>query len=313
MFAFKLKDTLSTTSPANAGDVLKMKNALSALGEYSTPSYGMTFYTDDAMFSGMRSVQRKNGLQVDGVARPGGETERTLSQLIGPRFQREETIRSSIPEATAQGIPTILPLESYGNDVNRGQATSGLGQNDLADPPILTMPDERRESILNDTPAIFKFGPGRENDDSSPFWEEPQRGRDAVAEFDEVIVEMAEKHSVNPDIVRSIMYMENARGHWYGASYLADDLGLSDTIMPMNIDPEIWGSLLGEGVDLSDTGQNIEAATILIGRISNRLDEPTAASIASVWNYLGRESKNDLGSYVQRVYDARLWEPQEGP
>lgn len=79
---FKLNDTLSTTSAANGQDVLNMKSALSALGEYQTPSHGMTPYTDDAMFTGMKNVQRKNKLQVDGVARPGGPTEMVLSSSL---------------------------------------------------------------------------------------------------------------------------------------------------------------------------------------------------------------------------------------
>jgi hypothetical protein len=89
MSRFKLKDTLSTTSAANGQDVLNMKNALTTLGEYQTPSYGMTQYTDDAMFTGMKNVQRKNGLQVDGVARPGGPTETVLNSSLAEQALRK--------------------------------------------------------------------------------------------------------------------------------------------------------------------------------------------------------------------------------
>jgi hypothetical protein len=89
MSRFKLKDTLSTTSAANGQDVLNMKNALTTLGEYQTPSYGMTQYTDDAMFTSMKNVQRKNGLQVDGVARPGGPTETVLNSSLAEQALRK--------------------------------------------------------------------------------------------------------------------------------------------------------------------------------------------------------------------------------
>jgi len=91
MYGLRLKDTLSATSPALGGDVLNMKNALSALGEYNAPSHGTTAFTDDAMFTGIRNVQRKNGLRVDGVARPGGPTEVVLNAGLAQQSIGSET------------------------------------------------------------------------------------------------------------------------------------------------------------------------------------------------------------------------------
>lgn len=162
-------------------------------------------------------------------------------------------------------------------------------------------------------PPFFKYTPSGNADPTSPFWEDRERGIDAIKKHSDTIESLAKKHGIDPDLVKSIMFMENARGHFYGANDLADTLGLSDTIMPMNINPEIWGGLIGKEPDFNDPTQNIEAATILIKRISDRLENPTPEAIASIWNYLGRETPNDLGAYVQTIYDSKMWEPQTGP
>jgi lysozyme-like predicted toxin len=82
MFGFKLKNVLSASSTANGDDVLGMKQALNHLGEYDPPAYGMTPYPDTPMFDGMKAFQKKNGLTVDGFARPGGPTETTLNSRL---------------------------------------------------------------------------------------------------------------------------------------------------------------------------------------------------------------------------------------
>jgi hypothetical protein len=82
MFGFKLKNVLSASSTANGDDVLGMKQALNHLGEYDPPAYGMTPYPDTPMFDGMKAFQKKNGLTVDGFARPGGPTETKLNSRL---------------------------------------------------------------------------------------------------------------------------------------------------------------------------------------------------------------------------------------
>lgn len=102
------------------------------------------------------------------------------------------------------------------------------------------------------------------------------------------------------------MYMENSRGHKFGFNKLFDQLGISSSQEPMNIKPSLWGELIGKD-DLSDASDNIEAATILVKRISERLDDPTPEAVGSIWNYIGRETSNDLGAVVDRVYRDKSW------
>lgn len=98
MFGLKLKDTLSTSAASKGEDVLAMKSALQDLGEYEEPGYGMTPFPDTPMFDGMKRVQKKNGLSVDGIARPGGPTETTVNASLA----RKEAAKRNPPTTRAR-------------------------------------------------------------------------------------------------------------------------------------------------------------------------------------------------------------------
>lgn len=170
----------------------------------------------------------------------------------------------------------------------------------------LTLPGEREKSIRNDTPATFEYRTNEEADAGKDWWEKHSIGRKAYEEHGAKIDAMAEKHGVDPDLMQAIMYMENSRGHKFGFNKLFDQLGISSSQEPMNIKPSLWGELIGKD-DLSDASDNIEAATILVKRISERLDDPTPEAVGSIWNYIGRETSNDLGAVVDRVYRDKPW------
>lgn len=87
--SFKLRSTLDRSAPANADDVLDTKKALHSIGYYQTPKYGMTPYTDETLFDGIKRFQKDFGLQRDGVMKPKGPTERTLSAATGARASGE--------------------------------------------------------------------------------------------------------------------------------------------------------------------------------------------------------------------------------
>ena len=91
-----------------------MKQALNHLGEYDPPAYGMTPYPDTPMFDGMKAFQKKNGLTVDGFARPGGPTETTLNSRLAntahDRARRHDQTRYEYPNKPkhpAKAAPAI--------------------------------------------------------------------------------------------------------------------------------------------------------------------------------------------------------------
>ncbi len=104
------------------------------------------------------------------------------------------------------------------------------------------------------------------------------------------------------------MFMENARGNFANINELVDYLGLSKSKAPMNIKPTPWDELMSDqNADFDDEATNIEAGVILIKRITDRLENPSPAAVASVWNFLGREKTNDIGAYVGRIYAEKPW------
>jgi hypothetical protein len=75
----------------------------------------------------------------------------------------------------------------------------------------------------------------------------------------------------------------------------------------MNIRPDPWAAIDDPPADLHDPETNIRIAVTLIRRISQRIDDPTPAKAASVWNFNGRESVNDFGERVHDAYKRRMW------
>lgn len=196
--------------------------------------------------------------------------------------------------------PTALELRRRWEDAGWGGPRGAFAV------PTINDPRERVANILADLPARFDFNPDHDADASSPLWEAPIFGRIALAGYDPLIEAASRRHHIDADLLRAIMWMENARGHKFGFNYLLDEFG--DTKFPMNINPDLWANLLGSrNADLTDPEQNIEAAAILIGRMAARLDHPTPEAIGSIWNYIGRETTNDIGAYVGRVYRERPW------
>jgi hypothetical protein len=74
-----LKNTLGTSYPADPSDVVHTKLRLQSRGYYDEPKYGVTEYPDTPLFEGIRRFQKDNGLQIDGLMRPGGPTETRLA------------------------------------------------------------------------------------------------------------------------------------------------------------------------------------------------------------------------------------------
>ena len=73
-------------------------------------------------------------------------------------------------------------------------------------------------------------------------WCNLDKGSIAVNKYSDVIDKYANKYNIDSDLVKSIMFAENACGNYYGANQLADFLGLSKSQLPMNIRGDIWSN-----------------------------------------------------------------------
>lgn len=107
----KLKRPLSRSSNTNPDDVLAAKTALQSFGHYETPSYGMTPYPDEPLFDAIEGFQRQRGLRVDGVMKPGGETEGAFNAADG-RAQSNEAARRRLAYVE-------LRIREIGDDIIR--------------------------------------------------------------------------------------------------------------------------------------------------------------------------------------------------
>ena len=78
---FKLKSPIGRSYNTDPEDVRKTKKALSDLGYYEEPDFGITPYPNTSMMNGLENFQRDFGLRLDGVMKPGGETAQMLGSV----------------------------------------------------------------------------------------------------------------------------------------------------------------------------------------------------------------------------------------
>lgn len=96
-----IRTPLARNSNANPLDVIKIKSALGSLGHYEVPEWGVSKFPDSALFAAIRTFQKSQGLKVDGIMKPDGETMTELqSRLSGPQ---ERTATQSAAQAL-QGL-----------------------------------------------------------------------------------------------------------------------------------------------------------------------------------------------------------------
>lgn len=80
---FRLNKPMGTNYRVDPNDIKNTKQALNDLGYYNVPPHrGIDDWTDDAMFTGIRSFQKDNALKVDGFMRPEGPTEKAINQKL---------------------------------------------------------------------------------------------------------------------------------------------------------------------------------------------------------------------------------------
>ena len=181
--------------------------------------------------------------------------------------------------------------------------------------PVINDPIERERAIKNNDPAIFEIREERRND-GSKLWDSVRTfeswGADAVRENDKAISEHAKKENIDPDLVRAVIFSENSRGHYMGLNSGFQSLGIAESLLPMNIQNHRWAELIDKNPeDLYNSEDNIEAGTVLLSRIRNRIESPTAEKIGTLWNNLKAKETNEFGEYVEEVYRKKPWKKFE--
>jgi len=143
----KLRRALSKNANADARDVLAAKTFLQDQGLYEAPEWGLSDFPDQALFDGIKAFQKSQGLKIDGVMKPEGETEAATQSIQATALELQslgrngDTILAHITPAEANllkengGSGTINPqtglMEFFKEDKKEGQyiwRTAGDGK-----------------------------------------------------------------------------------------------------------------------------------------------------------------------------------------
>lgn len=102
---FKLnKELSSTTADLDYDDVINAKTSLNKIGYYTpNPKLGFNEFTDEDMFSGISKFQKDNKLKVDGVIKPGGETEKKINE-VREKKENESSLIDKMQAASTAGV-----------------------------------------------------------------------------------------------------------------------------------------------------------------------------------------------------------------
>jgi hypothetical protein len=168
-----------------------------------------------------------------------------------------------------------------------------------SDIPILRKAAARKESIINNTPAIFPIKPNPKAVGIKPFYE--LESQSDVGKWCGQIILISRRYKIDSELVKSIMYMETTHG-WYDAVN-----PFRRTILPMNIHYKYWRKLGVTPEKLNVPHYNIEFGVILLSRIRDRIKDPTNAKIATLYNSLAAEKVSDYGARVASLYWEKPW------
>lgn len=176
------------------------------------------------------------------------------------------------------------------------------------DTPVLTQRRDREQAILSDAPARFEMHDNPGATGNAPLWRKPEYGKSMVDQYGAFIDAEARRQGTDPDMIKAILYYENADGHKFGADVAADMLGLSRSQRPMSIRSDVWAGLGLPPDKARDPETNIRAAVTLVKRISDRLEDPSPEKIGTLWNSLSQEQISERGARIGRIYRDRSWE-----
>lgn len=189
--------------------------------------------------------------------------------------------------------------------VNGDDSSNEQVSRDEQEPPVVNLAEDRWESIVNNTPAVFEIA-----DNPNASGQEPWYAFDAFEEVNENEQEfeaVGREVGVEPRLLKAIAYIETTHGYY-------DRIHPRNTsFRPMNINYEYWKPIAVEAgftryEVVNYPYPNIYVAAVLLKRIQARVVPSSIEKVASIYNALGAEHVNDYGARVQSIYDQKLWE-----
>ena len=136
----------------------------------------------------------------------------------------------------------------------------------------------------------------------------PSLGEYYVNKYSSQIEKYAKQYNLDPDIAKSILYSEASDYHRFGMDHIADLVGLSSSVRPMNIQGKTWGNFQGKQYDVNDPEQNIELGVRVLKSIYDAVPDKDIAKIATLWNGTGLKEVNDYGARAKEYYKNKSWD-----
>jgi hypothetical protein len=162
----------------------------------------------------------------------------------------------------------------------------------------------RRILVLQGGGGDFYVAPNPSAVSSQPWYAAPSQS--TVGTYNDGIIFASEMEKVDPDLIRTIMYIETTQGYYFGMGPRLDQAGLSKTILPMNINPALWSDL-GTRDQLNEPLNNIVAGAKILRGITVNLRYPSVENVATLYNALSATEVSDYGARAGAVYRDRPW------
>ncbi len=254
--------------------------------------------------AGLRASSEPSRILRPPLRKAGSVTARAPKPRSRPAWVRDEGVRT--PSGTVAPPPEQnLAYDNY-TDHRLVDPDSYSRPFDVAsrDTRLFTDSSERRRSIVDNTPGLFNIQPAPQARPRETVHRLETLGINAIRDYGPFIDQAAERHSVDPDLIRAIMFIETAHGY-YDTGLAA--VGAAKTIRPMNVHTEFWADFISDR-DPSNPEDNIDIAAQLLRRIIDRLEAPTVAKVATIYHSLGRERVSGYGVDVAYYYNRRIWE-----
>jgi hypothetical protein len=277
--------------------------------------------------------QKKEPLFPNSAERRMTEQERSLAELgenanldsLHELHEWNKSINAGRPvEDKPKPNPPVLPRrvsppQTETTDQNR-ESTAGSaaksGDVETTSPAAASSSSKsptRDDMILGSLPGNVKLKPNPAAKSGAPRNELSGIGIGAVAHYDEDITYAARIKGIDPDLIRTIMYMEMSHG-WYDPSGLGVPYSLlSKSPLPMNVNASYWGDAFGSKIGLSMGRMNVVSGAEMLRRLQKMAPGAGIAEIATLYNTHKADKVNDYGARAAQIYKDKPWEALTKP
>lgn len=214
----------------------------------------------------------------------------------------------SAQEFESQAIQTTHQYLASNDDRLAYEVAFGEGEGDII--PTLSTAQDRKQSIINDTPAIFNIeGYERDLVNNIPWYQ--LHTQEEVTEnnnvIDKIIDKNAQTNNINHNrLIRAIIYLETTHGYYDAIN------PMNKSFRPMNVNYDYWKEWINKMGYTKEQVKNNKKINIKIGyalvaKILERIQNPTIEKVGTIYNVLGKEKISSYGKVLKYYYDNESW------